>query len=46
MNTNVTSQSKGEKKNCTGRYSRGLRNQNGEHPAHVWESNTLETLVN
>ena len=46
MNANVTSQSKGEKKNCAGRYLRGLRNQNGVHPANVWESNTLETLIN
>ena len=43
MNANVTSKSKGEKK---GMYSRGLRNQNGEHPANVQESNILETEVN
>ena len=43
MKANVTSQSKGKKRNCTGRYSRGLRNQNEEHPANVWESNILKT---
>ena len=43
MNANDTSESKGEKRNCTGRYSRALRNQNEEHPANVWESNILET---
>ena len=42
MNANVTSQSKCDKKSCTGRYSRGLRNQNGEHAANLWESNILE----
>ena len=42
MNANVTSQSKGEKNNCTGRYLRRLRNQNGKHPANLWESNILE----
>ena len=30
----------------TGRYSRELRNQNGEHQANIWESNILETKVN
>ena len=29
---------KREEENCTGRYSKGLRNQNGEH---VCESNNL-----
>ena len=43
MNANVTSQSKCEKKNCTGRYSRGLRNQNGKYAVDLWESNILET---
>ena len=42
MNANVISQSKDEKKHYTGRYSTGLRKQNGEHPANVWESNVLE----
>ena len=32
--------------NCTGRYSRGLRNKTGEHLVNVWESNILETQVN
>ena len=42
MNANVTSQSKCEKKSCTGSYSRGLRNQDGEHAENLWESNILE----
>ena len=36
---------KDKKKNCTGRYSRGLRNQNGEHVVSVFESNVLEIQV-
>ena len=32
--------------NCTGRYSRGLRNKTGELLVNIWESNILETQVN
>ena len=31
---------KRQEENCTGRYSNGLRNQNGEH---LYESNNFET---
>ena len=31
---------KRQEENCTGRYSNGLRNQNGEH---LYESNKFET---
>ena len=28
---------------CTGRYSKGLRNQNGQHLVNLCKSNKLET---
>ena len=31
--------------NCLGRYSRRLRNQNGEHLINPYESNMLESQV-
>ena len=36
---------KTKKKNSTGRYLRGLRNQNGEHLLNLCKSNILETQV-
>ena len=33
---------KKRKENCTGRYSRGLMNQNGEHLMNLYELNILE----
>ena len=33
---------KRQEENCTGRYSNGLRNQNGKH---LYESNNFETLT-
>ena len=42
----VASQCQRGKENITGRYSRGLRNQNGEHLVNIYESNILETQVN
>ena len=35
--------SKAKEENCTGGYSRGLRNQKGEHLFNPCESNILET---
>ena len=46
MNASVTSQSKRREENCTGRYLRGLRNQNGENFVNLCDSNILETSVN
>ena len=31
-----------QEKNCTGKYSKGLTNQNGEDPVNLCESNNLE----
>ena len=45
MNASVASQSKRQEKNCPGRYSRRLRNQNGEHLVNLCESDILETQV-
>ena len=42
---NVSSRSKRRDKNCTWRYSKGLRNQNKEHLVNICESNILETQV-
>ena len=38
----VTSQSKRREESCTGRYLRGLRNQNGGHLVNLGESNDSE----
>ena len=46
MNASVASQSKRREENCRAKYSRKLRNQNGEHPVNLYESNILETQVN
>ena len=43
MNANVASQK--TKRKFKVRYSRGLRNQNGEHHVNLCESNILETQV-
>ena len=43
MNANVASQK--TKRKFKVRYSRGLRNQNGEHHVNLCESNNLETQV-
>ena len=45
MNASVISQSKRREENCTGRYSRRLMNQNGEHLINLRESNILEAQV-
>ena len=42
MKASVISQSKRQEENCTGRYFRRLRNQNGEHLVNVCELNILE----
>ena len=39
-------QTKRREENCTERYSRGLKDQNGEHLVSICESNILETQVN
>ena len=44
MNGYIACQSKRREGNCAGRYSRGLRNQNGEHL--VCELNILKKQVN
>ena len=44
MNASVGSQNK-SRKNCTGRYLRGLRNINGDHLVIPSESNILEKQV-
>ena len=46
INPIPTSQSKRREENCTGRYSKGLRDQNEEQLVNICESNILETLVN
>ena len=43
MNASVASQSKRRAENCPGRYSRGLKNRNGEHLVNPSESNILKT---
>ena len=45
MNASAASQRKRLQENCTRRYSRGLRNQNGEHLVNLCESNIFETQV-
>ena len=45
MNASVVGQNKRLDKNCTGKYSRWLRDQNGEHIINIWESNISETQV-
>ena len=42
----MPAKAKDRKKNSTSRYSRGLRNQNGEHLVNLCESNILKTQVN
>ena len=42
---NVASQSKRQEENCTGKYLKGLRNQNRKHPENLRELNILETQV-
>ena len=41
----VASQGKRREENCTGRYSRGLRDLNEKHLVNLCESNILETQV-
>ena len=41
----LPSKAKEEKKYSTGSYSRGLRNQNGEHLVNLCKSNILEIQV-
>ena len=36
---------KRQEENCTGRYSKGLKKQNGGHFVNLFESNNLETQV-
>ena len=45
-NARVASQIKKQEKNCTRRYLRELRNQNGEHLVDICESNIFDTQVN
>ena len=40
MNTSVASQNKRREENCTGRYSRGLKNKNGEHVVNIYMNQT------
>ena len=46
MNESVASPSKRREENYSGKYSRELSNQNGEHLLNLCESNILETQVN
>ena len=43
MNASVASQSKRREENCTERYLRESRNQNGEYLVNLYESDILET---
>ena len=38
-------QAKSQEKNCTGRYSKGLKNQNGKYLVNLCESINLETQL-
>ena len=38
-------QAKRQEENYTGKYSKGLRHQNGEHLVNLCESNNFETQV-
>ena len=42
MNAVIARQIKRREEHCTGRYSRGLMIQNGEHLLNLCESNILE----
>ena len=46
MNVGVASQIKRQEESCTGKYSRGLRNQNGGHLVDLCESYVLKTQAN
>ena len=43
VNVSVASQSKRRDENCTRRYLRGLRNQNGKHLVNLCQPDILET---
>ena len=45
MNASAASHSKRREENRTGRYSRGLKNQNEERLVNLCESNILETQI-
>ena len=45
MNASVAGQSKRRGENCTGKYSRGLRNQNGQHLVNLRKLNIFEKQV-
>ena len=45
MNADIARQIKRREEHCTGRYSRGLVNQNGEHLVNICESNVPEAQV-
>ena len=45
MNADIARQIKRREEHCTGRYSRGLMIQNGEHLVNLCESNILKAQV-
>ena len=46
MNATVANHRKKQEENSWEKYSRGLRNQNGEHSVNISKANILETQLN